>query len=385
MELSVDMTLLEQMKEGIILLNRFGQITDFNSAAGPWLKQTLAAQATLGQRIIGTINTNTRFPVAISDFEPTDGPFGELKVYLCSNGSSGYALLFARLACPPGYVSREDVLSGFSLLGQEIRHELTQLREQLLMAGEQSAVTPQQHSLAFRADRLSRLFVAIDQLSRLGEMNTFSKRKQLSMADLMDAVLDDIGPGQARFLIHHVSGSPGGLLEAVYGDADWLKCGLRSLFDGLAESGPSQSQIELTLRQRGSFLVLTGGFGSTGERGHNRPPQAVDATQVSMTLVKDIRTPIARRIFELHGGQLTTEATDPGDPDQFQPGIASFSLTLPTGLAAMQQDPPRCDGCAQTLQAEAYARDLAFLLQGHPARTEVSPAEVEMLLQTFQL
>ena len=383
MELSIDMKLLEDMKEGVILLNSTGQITDFNRVAGPWLKEAFDAQEKIGVLITDSVGANKQFPVAVTIFDPSDSLSGPFKVYLCRSGASDYALFFTRMGRESADVSRMGLVGGYSLLGTEIRHELTQLREQLLTTSEQTG-SRNQFPFALRVDRLSRLFVAIDQLTRLSDVNIFSQRKRLSLEDLIHATLADMKPLHCAFLVREMPDGQGGPHGTLYGDEGWLKCGLRGLFEGLADSGPPQSQIELVLRRSGSFVVLTGNFSAPGARGHNRIEETADLAQVAMTLANDIRAPIARRIFELHGGHLTIGVSDTTNPDEFQRGIAFFSLALPTGLAAMQSHSPACDGCAQTLQMEAYARDLAFLVQSHPTRTEVSNAEVEMLLRTLQ-
>ena len=385
MNLQFDMTVLECMSEGVILLNRSGQITDFNRAAGPWLNQCFNAKGDLTKLINETIRAKTKDPVPVKFFSPGDGHTSPLKAYLCGNGATDYALFIARILQPataPAAVT--EMSGGFELLGKEIRHEMTQLRDELSVTSANLS-TRDLSAVTLRADRLSRLFVAVDQLSRLSQAGTVTQGERLSLVPLIHEVLADMTNQRADFSINL---PPGDSLEqqgVLYGDADWLRCGLRALLEGIADSGPPRSHIELRVRQSGGFAVLSGSFANAGTQQRVASAAPVDPAHAALRTEKDIRAPIARRIFELHGGQLKISTMDSDNPDEFGQGIETFTLILPTGVPAPgQHRSPDCANCPQALQTEAYARDLAFMTQGQAGGAEVSGAEIEFLLRVLK-
>jgi hypothetical protein len=87
---------------------------------------------------------------------------------------------------------------------------------------------------------------------------------------------------------------------------------------------------------------------------------------------------LARRIVELHGGQLRVNAID-GDDSTQSNAIESFTLQLPTGSPANQRGKD-CENCSVNQQATAYARDLAALMPSLPKETEVSDEERVFLM-----
>jgi adenine-specific DNA glycosylase len=92
---------------------------------------------------------------------------------------------------------------------------------------------------------------------------------------------------------------------------------------------------------------------------------------------------LARRIVELHGGQLSTEPLDaaPGRPQR--QGIANFTLLLPTGAAGETQRRPECADCPTAQQAEAYARDLATLMMRPDSAADMSGEEIAFLMHVI--
>lgn len=74
---------------------------------------------------------------------------------------------------------------------------------------------------------------------------------------------------------------------------------------------------------------------------------------------------MAQRILELHSGQLKlvllpiNESTD----HELAAPIESFTVTLLTGLPLHERRRASCGQCHLTLQTQAYAQDMAALLE----------------------
>ena len=167
----------------------------------------------------------------------------------------------------------------------------------------------------------------------------------------------------------------------LYGHATLLTAGLRALLESLDQGAPSHSQIELWVRQSGRHVVLNSRFASgSSVRARSPAPAAVSSEAPSLRVEADLRLPLARRIVELHGGQLSTEPLEaaPGKPQR--PGIAAFTLLLPTGAAGELQPRPECIDCPTSRQAEAYARDLASLMTRPDSAADVSGEEIAFLM-----
>ena len=170
----------------------------------------------------------------------------------------------------------------------------------------------------------------------------------------------------------------------LYGHAALLTAGLRALLETLDQGAPPHSQIELWVRQSGRHVVLNSRFASgSGVRRRNPAPAAPNAEAPTLRLEAELRLPLAQRIVELHGGQLSTEPLDaaPGRPQR--QGIAAFTLLLPTGAAGEPQRRPECADCPTSQQAEAYARDLASLMMRPDSAADMSGEEIAFLMNVI--
>jgi hypothetical protein len=146
----------------------------------------------------------------------------------------------------------------------------------------------------------------------------------------------------------------------------------------LEAGAPRHSHIALNLRQNGGFLVLTARPSTASDvRASVRVPQEAVKDPV-LRLAASIRVPLARRIVELHGGQLKVNPLD-GDGADASNAIESFTLQLPTGSPVSQRSKD-CENCSVNQQATAYARDLAALMPSLPKEAEVSDEERAFLM-----
>ena len=386
MNLLVNAALLERMAEGVILLNASGQVTDFNAAGRPWLAACGEARASLEKHIKRHAAELAEGPCVVDVFGPQAGAGAAVEVHLCSNGPQSYALFIAPpLAAAPAPTVPADKTGFLDLLGEEIRHEISQWRAQL-QAGQAGATDA--GLLARHSERLGRLFVVFDQLSRISHDDALGQGERLALPALLQEVLADMPHRRADYALISTPAGKGRALGVVYGNAGLLKCSLRGLLEALDEVAPKHSQIELQMRQSGAYIMLSTGFATGARRGPRAPaaatPQASEPLRHAPALhtEADIRLPIARRIVALHGGQLKTVDADSarrGGPS----GLASFTLVLPTGAMLPGGRRLECADCPTAQQAQAYARDLAALMSGPNPGADVSGEEVAFLMQVM--
>jgi hypothetical protein len=383
MDLTLDMALLDGLRDGVVLLNRAGQITDFNRAARPWLKAFADAQTRLADQIDYRIRHKTTGPVAIQPFDLVDPPAEALRIHLCSNGPHDYALFVAPAQYELPLGTRMEATTGFfGLLGEEIRHEITHWRAELdRVAG--LGPTPDIGGLSVCSQRLSRLFVAFEQLSSTSRDDLPGQSERLSLMTLTQETLSAMPRRRADYAL---TVAPGGSTQQhgmLYGKPELLRCALSGLLESLDDGAPPHSRIELHVRQSGRYVVLHSRFvGGVNPRAMAPVPARGGGAGLHVT--GDIRLPMARRIIELHGGQLNIEAFDDAPAGRHQrDAIAGFMLVLPTGAVSPSLLQRECAECPATRQAEAYAHDLASLMTRPDSAADVSGEEIAFLMRVM--
>jgi signal transduction histidine kinase len=377
MNLELDMRLVEQMVEGVIQLNPDGLVTDFNRAARPWIRLCLAAAPKLQQLIRQVADGSLKAPVAVDIGTLTDA--GAVAIHLCKREPKGYVLFVTPVqpsVVPPALEERDADF--FRLLDQETRHELSVLRDQL--AGAQRGEPARDDAVRQATDRVSRLLVAFDQLAQLHQIDAFNQGARLSLPTLIEDVLQEMPRQKCDYRVRTEPASSPQATGVLYGDANWLKCALRSLLEGLGDSAPPHSQIELRVRQNGGYTVLSSHFFHAAGAGRTQAGAAPGASTI-LRLDAGIRTQICRRILELHGGRLSVTHTGTALEGGQGEGIESFDLVLPISAPGQAGSLAACANCPAGKQAEKYAQDLAFLIPNPPANSNVSDAEMELLAQ----
>ena len=389
MALSIDMPLLNALQDGVVLLNRAGHVSDFNRAARPWLAACAKAQPLLAEHIQQQIKHPGPGPVAIEPLEPFEsfGLTGEASMapglHLCRHGQQDYALVITA-AQPQAHIATEPQTHLFDLLGEAIRHEFTHWRSALDRAAPLAQPAPALADLASQSQRLSRLLVVFDQLSSMRSDQLPNQSERLSLMALTQTVLAAMPQRRADYALMVAPGGSARQHGMLYGHATLLTAGLRALLESLDQGAPSHSQIELWVRQSGRHVVLSSRFASgSSVRARSPAPAAVSSEAPSLRVEADLRLPLARRIVELHGGQLSTEPLEaaPGRPQR--QGIAAFTLLLPTGAAGEPQRRPECVDCPTSQQAEAYARDLASLMTRPDSAADLSGEEIAFLMHVI--
>ncbi|MDO8370898.1 MAG: hypothetical protein V4639_04255 [Pseudomonadota bacterium] len=369
MNLTLNSALLEKMVEGVIFLNGEGQITDFNRSSRPWLKCTAGVAPQLAQLLGQVASGAVLAPVDITALFGRWTSEDQVDVYLCKSDTQAHALLFLplmRQASVPLPGASANVLT---LLGQELRHELTLLRQQADIADPPAA--PDKSSVIGQSGRLSRLLVAMDQLLQLSGIHSLFPGSRLALGDLIDEVLIEVPRPQGGYRVEFEPGTMPTTQGALYGDADWLKCALRGLVEAIGENAPPTSAVELRIRQRGASVELTGNLVKAGPV--RRAAFVGAAQRVSLRLDPDTRLPICRRIVELHGGQLEALPAPRDDADKRAAGVQAFTLTLPLGDAGNASEPSASASRLFVEQAELYARDLASLMRTLRVGADASP------------
>ena len=369
MTLGLDIKLQDDMAEGVIRLNASGQITDFNRAAVPWLKYAIVAKNRLRLQIQEATCGNTTLPVVFEFPDVADPLLSHYSTHLCTAEPQTYALFIMAQHTPQeSAVSTSDDADFFRLLGAETRHELTKMREML-----PDVRTVQQ------SDRLSRLLVAFDQLSRLHQSDAFFTGERISLWSMVKRLIEEMPRGKCEFLLTPATDDKSDAGSAIYGDAKWMEIVLRTLLATVGESAPEFSKIEIRVHTSGAYVVLSSHFSS----GTNRDRHVIAPTQCgeeqTWSLDTDIGYQICRRVVELHGGQLNTVHTDEGSIAVGAQKTESFIATFPLSAPSRMGHTRACGECQTALQMEKYAKDLAFVLKRPDAVPRTSPEELLML------
>ena len=388
MSLLFDMPLLENFSEGIIFLTQEGEITDFNPAARPWVKHCLGAKEQLAALINAAANCRAKTATKVQFLSLGDDPVDRPDMYLVGRKSaSGMALVIVPAVAHVSTQTQDSQCTGlFVSMGKNIRHELAQLRTEISKARAASK-TPDGRAFSAvlaRSERISRLFVVLDQLSELSSGEVFAQQERLSLKVLIHDVLSDLQHHRSGFFFEQVLPHLTDVEGMVYGNCEWLKCGLRGLLDGIGDGIPENVRIRLRMQKCGSFVVLTGGFESaTGLSVEPELPMSLDFSRAALTVGRDIRISVVRSIFELHGGHLDVVEVDSGNLDECMRGIESFTLVLPTSAPYLQRRQDACRTCAVSNQTEAYAKDLASLTINDLVSATLSNEELDFLAQVI--
>ena len=154
---------------------------------------------------------------------------------------------------------------------------------------------------------------------------------------------------------------PADEMPPVYGSRAWLGRAFGELLDNAVKYGPARSNVLVSFKQNGNFLLISvRNYGDLVPihlrerlfqvlyRGRNAERKDTPGLGLGLGL--------ARQIVQMHGGNLTLASTEKGTTD--------FTIELPTGA-------PTGDAKALDLaQAQRYAQDLARLMNRNKRKSE---------------
>ena len=376
MTLGLDMKLQEDLAEGVIHLSPSGQVTDFNRAAVPWIKFAIVAKKQLQQQMEQIANGTLTPPVQIQLPDTADPARHSSTVHLCTAGPKGYALFITNAhPAPVASVPMASDTDFFRLLGSQTRHELTHLRDALSTARSENATAG--GTLLEQSDRLSRLLVAFDQLSRLHQVDAFQAGERLSLWRLVKQLVDQTPRGQCELFITPTVESKIESERVIYGDAGWLETCMRTLITALTESAPEHCKFELRVRLNGAYIVVSSHIAQSSGRETQGRKDPTASSDEALWLDTDIGLQICHRVVEMHGGQLTVTETDRAKHGVA--GIESFAATFPLSAPSRVGSVQACAVCPMSMQMDKYAKDIAFLLTRHAVVPKTSPQEMQML------
>ena len=359
MNFNLDEKLLEKMSEGVILLNRMGKVIHFNHAASPWLNHAVIAEARLRKTIAESFKIRSASPVVFELFVQNSADASPVEVFLCGSDTPDFALFITGKTAPITESKESNKKPDFlTLLSKNIQNEMLELGVQLETI-KATTNLPSQSPIVQRVNRVHSLISIADQLSKLNEFNVTNQSDRVSLMSLINDVLNDIPHLRAGFTINESLSGHSDQQGMLFGNKEWLKCGLRALLEGMGESAPPRTQVELRVRQSGGFVVMTGGFIQAAGMRKVTNEKLAASTATSLAMPPEIRDTMAHRIIELHGGVLKILYLDGDQPDAQNQSIESFILQLPTGRPIDGALLPSCVECPYYKQTELYANDLA--------------------------
>ncbi len=364
--LNFDMPMLQEMTEGVILLDGHGEILTHNRAADFWMQEGEAVRTALKHLVEQEAKTGALVPTRV---DLCLGAFNQpkkwAKAWLCRNGPQNYAVFISPSAAPVAsagtpFADTNATSSSALLLADGLMSELRVLVNNLKEAA------PENETIAVACGEIDHTLQMISNLWLLKQRDHIFLDERLNLVDVLQHLLPSLAapPGVQYFF--NPLGMPRGM---VYGHGAWLNKALRVLLENLGRSAPATSKIEIGLRQLGDFIVITGHVvvGTSSFARANAVAHDEDRVSTNDKLVSPreqvIHQAICRRIIELHSGQLKLEYMPNSSTAEAQERqVESFTLTLATGLPDHERSRASCSECRYTLQAQAYAADMAQLM-----------------------
>lgn len=384
--LRLNSLLTQRLSDAVISLNAAGEIIDYNAAAKPYLRLCVDMLPTVKHEIAKAKARQSNEPHLVKRITCSDASEESLELWL-SRSASSFSLLLLRdrksSTSELKTTATSADLSFASLIGAEVRAEMNALIEAITELN--ADMTSAQLGLSRKLDRVSQLLVCLELMVDTFRAPEFIEGERVSVQAMLEEILFEMRGSQGDFVLNHEQSDKEGKQGFLYGQRQWLKTAIKALIESLDASAPTHCQIELRIRQNGSFIVITGGYSSLQEWTRRRKATAklkchLDGldTPRAMKIDAGIRLTVARQIFELHGGKLRLELTNGDDTSGL---IDGFTLLMPTGVPLRGRSPVTCAQCIFPQQARSLAKDLAQLLARQPAPAHMSIDELQMLAQ----
>jgi hypothetical protein len=346
--LSLSDSLLANLHDGVFRLDGRGRVRSINRAAQPWLRACLSQTEHLAALTAAAARGVLKLPVKLELFKDSSKPPAE--VWFDRDGEHNYLLLVITGDC---IAKAPDNRCGdfIALLDGNARGEIDRLRSLLDNLGAPAEAMQQQ------AGELSALLGDISHLTELYQRDEVFANERFGLAPLLAGLLPEL-PRQEGAQAVRYDYQEGENVGQVYGHRSWLRQAVLSLIGRLGEGCPPGHSVRITLRQLGDFVVVTSRVMVDRERLRGLVSGSGVPQQINDPLAGPgfgLRIAICQRIIDLHGGTLKIEYDQP-------PHIASFTLSLATGLPINERSRVSCADCRITFQALEYARDLADLM-----------------------
>ncbi|MDP1937204.1 MAG: hypothetical protein Q8K91_08365 [Hylemonella sp.] len=378
--------LTQRLSDAVISLNGAGEIIDYNTAAKPYLRLCVEMLPIVKHEVAKLRASHSNQPQFLKSIPSGQANGASLELWLCKSASSYSLLLLPDSRSSPSEVKTSATSADLSfayLIGSEVRSEMNALIEALNEL--KADMTSAHQGLSRKLERVSQLLVFLELMVDTLRAPEFVEGERVSVQALLGEVLSEMRGAQGDFVLNHEQSDKEGKQGFLYGQRQWLKTAVRALIESLDGNAPAHCQIEIRIRQNGSFIVVTGGYSSLQEWTRRRKAAAQlnshwddFDTPRAMKLDAGIRLTVARQIFELHGGQLRLELSDGDDTAGL---IDGFTLLMPTGVPLRGRSPATCAHCIFPQQARSLAKDLAQLLARQPAPAHMSIDELQMLAQ----
>lgn len=275
--------------------------------------------------------------------------------------------LIARYPNDPSQLSRNDKAL-LTLIGQETRLDIQRLRALMIDLERR----PEARSEAIRlAAHLDDVLGDIIGLAELTQQTSPYEEDRFFVGPLLNDVipaLPKLRDTSIRFDIQGADAEP----SPIYGHQKWMGKAFAALLTVLAKDCPIPGRITVTHQQIGDFVVVNGKVTAeaviSSRISHDQPGSTPSLVELS----RQRHLQMARRILELHGGQLRLR-TFFGSGYHPSAPVESFTLTLPTGQSAQERIHRDCGHCPVTAQARQYAQDIADLLDQKNILLEAKP------------
>lgn len=355
-------TLLETIKDGIVVVNLAGDLVFANAAA----RQSFSQQLT-------TIANHPELKLAIANAAIGKTPVPcQIRISL---GEDIYArtTLSGTLIQAPNVIDyafvihtglRSDEYTNslhnfFELIRQELRNPVQQFLTEL------EKTQPKSEAGREVIDRLEKM---IDLVEVFGD-DALIDDERILFKNLVSEVCQDLAPiaNKHRMQISLVGFS--GELPPVYGSTNWLKRAVRECMENaikhsseaLSSTG-GNGNVEIRASTSGQHLMITvrnlgkGALPKISDRVF-LPFNRAGIRKESPLQGLSIGLPLAQRIVQLHGGQIRILNQDDS---------TELIMELPTG--APKRDSTRMD----IQQAQKYAEDLSKLMARRRTTPEIS-------------
>jgi len=371
MPMKFDQQVADQMVEGLIYLNFKGEVQHSNKAAASWLPACLSAKPAIRRLIAEEITGRIQLPKLVDFVSGTDvDNTGNPQVWLSKNAPQEYLLMVMAQRGPAAdqaQARRSDVTGHHyvMLMGDQIRQTITAFNE----AAQMSGLPPALGAIAWQLDAL---LYEVGSLAMLIQRDQVFSSDRIELTTLLQTCLKRLAEGDERAARHELELYDSSL-GTIYGDTQWLSYAFEVLLLGLVRGMAPRSHLHISARQVGDFVVVTGrdiyASAHRAVRCVELLTEDTSADQLKYDPVQiSTRMLMAQRILELHSGYLKLAfLPTPEHPEYPLAGpIESFSVTLLTGLPQHERSRASCTQCPFSAQAQAYAEDMAQLLDSDP-------------------